>query len=92
MTRRFQECDFWERMWRRRHYWRVPFDFVRYLLALNQDVELHRDWRMRLNVARQLSWSMAHQKMEWWFTWDECFGHLEPDTCKGDVDLTRVKF
>lgn len=65
-TKRYQECGLVERLWRRRHYLRVPFEAAS---------DYRRDPEF-FDCSFANAWScaigMAEVRMRWWYTVDEC--------------------
>lgn len=74
MTKRFQECSWYEKLWRYRWYLMIPWWTVKFWKTpwVDDDENLAEDepWN-----TWTISWSIAvgtaQVKMEWYYTWDE---------------------
>jgi hypothetical protein len=73
-VRRYQDCPWHVRLWRRRYYLPVPFHAVSNWLALRRQPPDGRGWRPAAS-AWELAWQAAigyaQIRMEWWHTMDE---------------------
>lgn len=74
---RFQDCPWWIRLWRRRHYWRVPIVLWRLRRARwgmddPDDPEQPITWQEAWAIAI----GEAQVRMEWWYTWREVRDYL----------------
>lgn len=64
--KRYQDCAWPIRLWRRRHYVRIPWDAIRFYVA-DQVTEQPFDWATCWGVATGL----AQARMKWLYTMEE---------------------
>lgn len=64
MEKRYQECSSLEKLWRRRHYLKIPFRWLKWRL-FSKDKQLNSKTTWRLLIG------MAQSDMKWYYTEDE---------------------
>jgi len=71
---RYQNQPWYVRLWRRRHYLRVPFDFLRYQLRSNQAKDAFFG-DCAPGERRRFNWGLAigcaQVRMNWVYDWEE---------------------
>lgn len=70
---RFQDCNFWERLWRQKYYWKIPFD-TWYLWKHNDDISFKFAWSIAIGTAQC--------EMNWVYDWEEVFPEIQDKTTK----------
>lgn len=64
MEKRYQECNFLEKSWRRRHYLKIPFRWIYWrLFSENKEFNGRTFWRLLIGIAQS--------DMKWYYTEDE---------------------
>jgi len=59
--KRYQECNALEKIWRRRHYLKIPFKWIHWrLFTRNSDLNGKTVWRLFIGVAQM--------DMRWYYT------------------------
>ena len=62
--KRFQECNTLEKIWRCRHYLKIPFRWIKWRLSGHDDeFNSITYWRLLIGVAQS--------EMRWYYTMDE---------------------
>jgi len=75
MSKRFQECNWVEKLWRYRHYVYIPFRFIRVIILKSFDPDKEE------NLNNKTIWGIlvgdAQIKMNWVWTSDEVFSRIK---------------
>ena len=75
MSKRFQECNWVEKLWRYRHYVYIPFRFIRVIILKSLDPDKEE------NLNSKTIWHIligdAQIKMNWVWTSDEVFREIK---------------
>jgi hypothetical protein len=76
MSKRFQECNKIEKLWRYRWYLLLPFVWLRikFSILISKNVE---DLNMTNKNIWKLSKGLMQSKMKWYYTMDEVMGSLK---------------
>jgi hypothetical protein len=70
--KRYQECRWPIRLWRRRYYLPIPFKALRIWLAQRRRPVLdNEDWQLSFSTCWSLCIGLAQAKMNWFYDWDE---------------------
>jgi len=67
MTKRYQNQPWYIKLWRRRHYLRIPFMAVKFwshkTLSSNKHVSFSFCWKLSIGIVQG--------DMKWYYTWEE---------------------
>ena len=76
MSKRFQECNKIEKLWRYRWYLLLPLVWLRikFSILISKNVE---DLNMTNKNIWKLSKGLMQSKMKWYYTMDEVMGSLK---------------
>jgi hypothetical protein len=76
MSKRFQECNKIEKLWRYRWYLLLPFVWLRIKISIliSKDIE---DLNMTNKNIWKISKGLMQSKMKWYYTMDEVMGSLK---------------
>jgi hypothetical protein len=76
--KRYQNCSWYEKLWRRRHYISVPWvGFKIWWHERRRPLDDEDDWRMTFGQCVGLAKGLAQAKMNWVYDWDEVKERLE---------------
>ena len=90
--KRFQECNWLEKVWRYRHYMYIPFKwfYYQYISAFYiTDDETFIDEKVRGKVLFKLLKSIAQLDMKWYHTMEEVRKSFGMDDYEDDSDETE---